>query len=168
MITRKTTTALALLTGLLLFTSACGMVGSLLGGSSGGTVDELWSDVPPVPGATQADLEMPLAARLAIQAMLQGRMNFIAYTTDQTPNEVEALYTVETMQAQGWNVENTPGCVTDQSEGLGAICFFGKEDGAQEEGLAIVIAIDDDTNETNVFYARIDLTEEAEETEEAQ
>jgi hypothetical protein len=162
MITRKTMTALALLVGMLLFTSACNMVSSLLSGRSSGTVGELWADVPPVPGASKADMEMPLAARLAIQAMLQGRMDFIAYTTDQTPTQVQAIYSQEAMAAQGWNVDDVPGCVGDTSaEDMGGICFFGKREGDRDYGLAIVVAVDEDTRQTNIFYARIDLTEES-------
>jgi hypothetical protein len=162
MITKKLVLALALLVGMMLFTSACNMVSSLLTGRSSGTVGELWADVPPVPGATQADMEMPLAARLAIQAMLQGRMDFIAFTSDQTPTQVQSIYTQETMNAHGWNLEDGPGCIGDSSdEDMGAICFFGKREDGRDYGLAIVVAVDEDTRETNIFYARIDLTEES-------
>lgn len=161
MITKKTMSALLLLVGMLVFTSACGMVSSLLTGRSSGTVAELWADVPPVPGATKADMEMPLAARLAIQAMLQGRMDFIAFTSDQTPTQVQAIYTQEAMTGRGWNVDDVPGCVGDTSnEDMGAICFFGKREDGRDIGLAIVVAVDEETRETNIFYARIDLTEE--------
>lgn len=166
MISKKTILAFTLLIGMLLFTSACGMVSSLLSGRSSGTVTELWADVPPVPNAEPADLEMPLAARLAIQAMLQGRMNFIAYTTDERPSAVQEYYTQETMEGQGWTVPEGAGCVGDTSDqDMGAICFFSKTTegsaDATEEGLAIVIAVDEETGKTNIFYARIDLTEEA-------
>jgi hypothetical protein len=162
MITKKTIVAIGLLLGMLVFTSACGMIGSLLGGSSSGSISELWSDVPQVQGASKADLQMPLAARLAIQAMLQGRMDFIAYTTSQTPTQVQEFYSRERMSAQGWNNEDVPGCIGDSSsEDMGAICFFGKQDGGRDEGLAIVVAVDEDTRQTQIFYARIDLTEEA-------
>jgi hypothetical protein len=162
MISKKAMSAIALLVGMMLFTSACGMVSSLLSGRSSGTVAELWTDVPPVPGATKADMEMPLAARLAIQAMLQGRMDFIAYTTDQSPTQVQAIYTRESMGQLGWNVDDVPGCVGDTgNEDMGAICFFGKRDDGRDIGLAIVVAVDEDTRQTNIFYARIDLTEES-------
>ncbi|MEX1020481.1 MAG: hypothetical protein WDZ49_12535 [Litorilinea sp.] len=161
-INKKTISALALLVGMMLFTSACGMVSSLLSGRSSGTVGELWDDVPPVAGAAKADMEMPLAARLAIQAMLQGRMDFIAFSTDQTPTQVQEIYTREAMEARGWNVEEGQGCVGDSAdENMGAICFFAKNQDGQEEGLAIVVALDEETGTTNIFYARIDLTEEA-------
>lgn len=163
MITKKSGAAIALLVMMMMFTSACGMVSSLLSGRSAGTVGELWSDVPAVAGATKADMEMPLAARLAIQAMLQGRMNFIAYSTSQTPAAVQETYTLQAMEAQGWRAQDGQGCIGDPSdENMGAICFFSKSADGREEGLAIVVAVDEETNLTNIFYARIDLTEQSE------
>ena len=93
---------LGILVSALIFTSACGMITSLLSGTSAGTVNDLWSDVPRMDGMTKADLEFPLAARLALQAFSQGRMNFIAFTTDATPQNVLDFYTSERMAGQGW------------------------------------------------------------------
>ena len=63
---------------------SCRFAESLAGDPKAGTVSTLWSDVPPLAGATKADLEIPLGARLAIRAVMQGKINFIAFTTDQS------------------------------------------------------------------------------------
>lgn len=152
---------LGLLIGALVFTSACGIVDTLMGGRAAGTVSDLWDDVPRMDGLTKADMEMPLAARLAIRAVSQGRMNFIAFTTPATAQAVQEFYTVERMTEAGWNTSETNGCMGDtQTAEVGAICLFGKQSDTQNEILAIVAAQDEATGETAVFFARIDATEQ--------
>jgi hypothetical protein len=156
----RTLLVLLYLCGVLIFASACGMVNTLLSGRSSGTVNQLWADVPPLDGAAKADLEMPLAARLAVQAMLQGKMDFIAYTTNRTPAQVVEFYTLERMNQAGWNVADAAGCTADAgSDSTGGLCFFGKKSTDQNLGLAIIIAQDENSKQTQIFYARIDLTE---------
>lgn len=148
-----------ILLGALIFGSACGMVNTLLGGSTSGTVEDLWSDVPRMDGMTKADLEMPLAARLALQAVTQGKMNFIAYTTNASPQTVLDYYTAERMSGQGWNNDNNTGCFGDAEDAqAGAICVFSKTTGGKDEVLGIVAAKDDATGKTAIFFARIDTT----------
>jgi hypothetical protein len=152
---------LGILVGALLFTSACGMIGSLLSGTSAGTVDELWSDVPRMDGMTKADLEMPLAARLALQAISQGRMNFIAFTTDATPQAVLDYYTAERMAGQGWEGGEQGGCFgSNESEQEEAtVCIFAKNSDGRNEVLGIVAGHDQELNKTAIFFGRIDATE---------
>ena len=68
------------------------MAETLTGGSKAGTVSSLWPDVPAFAGAQKADLEIPLGARLALRAMMQGKVNFIAFTTDKSAEEVKGFY----------------------------------------------------------------------------
>jgi hypothetical protein len=153
---------------MMMFTLACGIVNSMLGlNKSSGTVSELWSDVPPLEGATKADLEMPLAFQLMLRAMTRGGVDYIAFTTTKTPDEIKDFYTVELMQANGWKVVDLEGnqtgqqsCVGDQSDAgsAGALCLFGKDDDENEILLAIVIAEDEQAKQTNVFYTRIDAS----------
>lgn len=151
---------LGLLVGALIFTSACGMVSSLLSGRSAGTVNDLWSDVPRMDGMTKADLEMPLAARLALQAAMQGRMNFIAFTTDATPQGVLDYYTPVRMGEQGWSDQDGTGCFGDtENAEEGAVCIFMKQTDGKNEVLGIVAGKDADTGKTAIFFARIDATE---------
>ena len=151
---------LGLLVGALIFTSACGMVSSLLSGRSAGTVSDLWSDVPRMDGMTKADLEMPLAARLALQAAMQGRVNFIAFTTDATPQGVLDFYTPERMQGQSWSSQDGTGCFGDAEIAQeGAVCIFVKEADGKKEMLGIVAGKDVETGRTAIFFARIDASE---------
>jgi hypothetical protein len=139
---------------------SCRLAERLTGDPRAGTVSSLWPDVPPLAGATKADLEIPLGARLAIRAMMQGKINFIAFTTDQSAQEVKAFYSNDRMKAAGW-MPSDKGCIgdTEDKESHGAVCLFKRKDGTKEEGLAIVLAQDEKTKKTEIFYARIDLTQ---------
>jgi hypothetical protein len=163
------TTKFTFLVGALLtFTMTCGIVNSMLGlTNSAGTVSELWPDVPPLEGATKADLEMPLAFQLMIKTMTQGGVNYIAFTTSKTPDEIKDYYTADLMQSNGWKVVDMAGnetgqqsCVGDQSDSAsaGAVCLFSKEEGQNQTLLAIVIAQNEQNQQTDVFYTRIDAS----------
>ena len=156
---------------LLLLTTAvlsCRFAESLTGDPKAGTVSSLWPDVPPFAGAEKADLQIPLGARLAIRAFMQGKINFIAFTTDQSATDVQDFYTNERMKAAGWLSDK--GCVgdTEDKNHHGAVCLYthrhemnsgANSDGSKDEGLAIVVAYDDKTKKTQIFYVRIDLTQ---------
>lgn len=138
------------------------MIDTLTGNGKAGTVDSLWPDVPPFEGATKADLAIPLGARLMIRAAMQGKVNFIAFTTNKSAQAVQDFYTKERMKSEGWTA-NDKGCVSDteDKESQGAVCFFNRKDGGKEEGLAIVLAQDEKSKQTDIFYVRADLTESA-------
>jgi hypothetical protein len=147
--------------------NACGMAESLMGNRSGGTVSNLWPDVPPLDGASKAEIAMPLAFRLMLQGAFKGGIDYIAYTTSQTPDDVRGFYTVERMQANGWQAADMSGstqdqlsCVGDTSDGgsAGALCLFAKQQGQQKLLLALVVAQNEQTKQTEVFYARIDVS----------
>jgi len=148
--------ALTLIVGVAI---SCKLGERLAGDKNAGTVNALWPDVPPFAGATKADLEIPLGARLLIRGMSQGKVNFISFRTDKTAQEVKDFYSNDRMKAVGW-MSNDKGCTgdSDDSKNHGAICFFTRKDGGKEEGLAIVVAQDEKLPETNIFYARIDQT----------
>jgi len=156
---RASTSILAFILVLVVAIS-CRFTETLTGDPKAGTVSSLWPDVPPLPGATKADLEIPLGARLAIRAMMQGKINFIAFTTDQSAPAVQAFYSNERMKTAGWTPTDK-GCVgdTDDKDTHGAVCLFKRKDGSKEEGLAIVLAQDEKTKKTEIFYVRIDVTQ---------
>jgi len=141
---------------------SCRMVESLTGNGKAGTVSDLWSDVPPVAGASKIDLALPLGARLMIRAAMQGKVSFIAFTTEKSSQEVQEFYNKERMKSSGW-IASERGCVSDTEDqkSQGAVCFFNRQDGKKKEGLAIVLAQDEKSKQTDMFYARIDLTESA-------
>lgn len=141
-------------------TMGCNMVGSLFGGGTSGN-RELWSDVPKMDGMNAADLGLPLAAKLAIQAAFQGAVDYVAFSTDKTPADVQAYYTAEKMTGAGWQADSAMGCVGDEAggaAGLGLLCFFAKDANGKQEALAIVAAVDEETQKTQVFFARIDVS----------
>jgi hypothetical protein len=145
------------LAAVLLFTTGCGMIGNLIGGG-GAAAARLWADVPPMDGAApDTSLQLPPVARLAVQALVQGNIEFIAYTTPKSPQEVADFYTPERMQAAGWSA-GTGGCqVTNDTSGGtggGGLCTFSKTEGDREIVLAIVIARDQNATQTQIFYVR--------------
>lgn len=154
--------SISLLAIMLLFAVAvsCKLAESLTGDPKAGTVSALWPDVPPLNGAQKADLELPLGARLALRAMMQGKINFISFTTDMSAQQVKDFYSNERMKTAGWT-PNQKGCIgdTEDQQSHGAVCFYGRKDQGKDEGLAIIIAQDEKTKKTNLFYARIDLTD---------
>jgi hypothetical protein len=156
---RASTSILALILVLAVAVS-CRFAESLTGDPKAGTVSSLWPDVPPLAGATKADLEIPLGARLVIRTMMQGKVNFIAFTTDESPQAVQDFYSNDRMKAAGWT-PGDQGCVGDTEDqgSHGAVCLFKRKDGTKQEGLAIIVALDDKTKKTQIFYARIDMTE---------
>ena len=148
--------ALALIFGVAI---SCRLSERLAGDKNAGTVSQLWPDVPPLEGATKADLEIPLGVRLMIRTMAQGKVNFISFRTSKTAQEVKDFYSNDRMKAAGWT-PNDKGCIgdTEDSKNHGAICLFSRKDGSKQEGLAIVVAQDEKLPETNIFYARVDTT----------
>ncbi len=143
---------------LLVVATACSLSSLIPGGGSSGTASELWQDVPPLDGATRESIDMPLPVNLAIQAMLQGKIEFIVYTSTKTPQEVREFYSKERMQAAGWDVDNSPGCEVGQGEsrsGMENLCFFQKKEGAEDVGLVILMVPDEKTKKTQLFYARV-------------
>lgn len=138
---------------------SCKLSERLAGDKNAGTVSALWPDVPPFAGATKADLEIPMGARLMIRAMMRGKINFISFRTDKPAQEVKDFYSVDRMKAAGWTADDK-GCTGDMEDtkNHGALCVFSRKDGDKQEGLAILIAQDEKLPETNIFYARIDTT----------
>ena len=138
---------------------SCKLSERLMGDKNAGTVSALWPDVPPFAGATKSDLEIPLGARLLIRTMSQGKVSFISFRTDKPAQEVKDFYSVDRMKAAGW-VPNQKGCSGDSedSKNHGAVCFYEKKEAGKDDGLAIIVAQDEKLPDTNIFYARIDLT----------
>lgn len=149
---------LSLMLAFMLGCSALNTVTNMATGGGAGTVSTLWSDVPPVDGATKADLQLPVFAQVIMRAMAQGRMDFIAYTSAKTPKEIGEFYTTERMQAQGWTEQMTP-CTTSDNNGQSyTMCTFGRNTSGKQEVLAIIAAPDTATKLTQIFYVRVDTS----------
>lgn len=171
-----------MIASLLLFSASCCFLSGLMdkvvssaeskvvGGGNVTTASSMWPDVPVMDGMKKGDISLPLPAKLAIQAYLNangksgGAMDFISFTTDQTPEAVTAFYTVDKMKAAGWNDTDTPGCVSgqgqDSSASSGGICFFAKKTADSNKGtlLAIFVTKENQTGATQVFFMRVDGT----------
>ena len=91
--------------------------------------------------------------------MFQGKLNFISFRTDKPAQEVKDFYSKDRMKAAGWNADEK-GCTgdTQDSKNHGAVCLYERKDAGKDEGLAIIVAQDEKLPDTNIFYARIDLT----------
>jgi hypothetical protein len=144
--------------------TACNLTSLIPGAGSASTVTTLWSDVPPFEGATREAIDMPLPIRVAMQAMLQGKLEFVVYTTSATADAVRGFYTKDRMVAAGWDPDKSAGCgantdvssATPQAE-MGNMCFFAKQEGTKEIALVILVAQDDKANKTQVFYVRVNV-----------
>lgn len=140
---------------------ACNLTSLIPGGGAAGTVSALWPDVPPFEGATRENIEMPLPIRVAMQAMLKGKLEFIVFTTSAAPQAVTDFYTKDRMAAAGWDPDQSAGCSFGSSDEAktetptGNMCFFSKQEGGKEVGLVIMPVQDDKTKKTQIFYARV-------------
>ncbi|MGC8879311.1 MAG: hypothetical protein ACP5R2_08805 [Anaerolineae bacterium] len=159
----RTRNLLALSLALLVLVAACNLTSLIPGGGSAGTVSTLWSDVPPFTGATRENIDLPLPARIALQAMLRGQMEFIVYTTPQPVQAVKDFYTKERMAASGWDANESGGCeiaTSGESQSQSPVqdmCLFSKREGNREIGLVILLIRDDKAAKTQIFYARVNL-----------
>ena len=141
----------------MMMTMACGALTSLIGSGTAGTVNDLWADVPAMEGMTKANLQLPLAAQIGLNAALQGKFNFIAFTTKKLPNDVQAFYTKDRMRAAGW-AGDSPGCSLSTSNGVanGGICIFSKTQAGKNIALAVFMAKEDPTKDLQIFFARVE------------
>lgn len=137
------------------------------GGGSNSNVNNLWSDVPGLPQAEQANIKLPLPLRLIMQAAVKAsasdgtvdldKFDVVGYTTSMTPAEVTEYYSQERMAEAGWNVDNQMGCIgSGDAAAGGGMCMYGKDGGNQQSLLVILPASDGDSGETQVFYIRFD------------
>jgi len=171
-----------LITNVLIFISILAAVGlacnlSSIANSVGGSansVGSLWSDVPKMDGLDKSTLALPIQAKLLIQGYFaaaskgQGSLDFIGFTTSQTPADVSNYYTTDRMTAAGWSSNDQIGCTTFDSgtatpgsNSSGAICVFAKDEGNNKGALLAIFAAPDDSNssQTDVYFARVELTD---------
>ena len=170
-----------LIVALTFATLACGPlgnVGDVVSGSEAGTVANLWSDVPAYPGADKVDLELPFFARMAVEAASKammseagdstGNLEFIAFSTGESAEEVMAFYTTDRMAAEGWTAGDETGCgvAGAADEQLGGMCVFAKD--TDDLASALFIVITPEEGKTSLFYIRIDADPDAMATQAAE
>jgi hypothetical protein len=170
-----------LLTLLILASMACGLTDTVINQATGGnnnfqTVSSLWSDVPPMDGLTPSQMDnMPAFVKLAMRLILGnlGRLNpqgqdqstgmidWIAFTTDKSPQDVQNFYTNDLMTTSGWDSNADAPCISGSQQGaaqVGVICVFAKTQNSSSVQLAILTAQDEKTKQTTVFYLRLEET----------
>lgn len=166
---KKTRPGIFIVIGVLVLSSlACSLSGLLSSatGSGGGTVSDLWPDVPKMDGMTVLQQDVPVEVRLMVQTFFaaasgnQGSVDFIGYSTDKSPADVVAYYSADRMKSAGWDSTEQTGCIADTTSSTptaqGGICLFGKT-AKDNTGtlLAIVPSVDTTTKKTDIFFARI-------------
>lgn len=153
--------------------SGCGLAGGVLG-TKGGTVSQLWSDVPAPPNATKANIDIPPLVNLMIQGFIQAAnadnsnsdtklesFNFIGYQTSDTPQQVADFYTTERMQGAGWSAESDAGCQVGSGDSgpAGGFCAFTKTDSSGKQTVLMILPVrDDNTKQTQIFFIRFEGT----------
>ena len=149
-------------------------------GGSAGTVTTLWTDVPPIEGATKSALDLPITVKIAVQAFMKAstigtdvsldKFDFIAYKTSKTPEDVTTVYSKERMSAAGWTGKDQPGCIGGNAGATGSganspigggFCLFAKQGATKGQGSALIIATlqDESAKQTNVWYIRFSGTD---------
>jgi hypothetical protein len=127
-------------------------------------VDHLWSDVPQMDGMTATNMDIPVYVKLYVQTALkaasggEGGVDWIGFTTEKSPTDVQAYYTMDRMSSQGWNSETGAPCFSGSDQGIsevGAICIFTKQEASQQAVVTILATSDKSTNKTNVFFLRV-------------
>jgi hypothetical protein len=147
--------ALALLLAVAL---SCNLAEKLAPDDQSVMVANLWSDVPPFPEATKTDAKLPLPMRILFSKMMKGKLSFITFRTDKSPQEVKDFYSGNSMTDAGWARDNES-CFSDTKERQtgGSLCSFTKRT-PKEEGLGIMVQ--PQSSGATIFYMRIDMTEQ--------
>lgn len=148
--------ALALIVAVAL---SCNLAERFAGDDESVMVTNLWSDVPPFPGATKTDMKLPLPMRILFSKMMKGKISFITFRTDKSPQEVKDYYSGNTMTDVGWGRDDES-CFRDTKEMQtgGAMCTFTKHS-PKEEGLMLMVQ--PESSGATIFYTRIDISQQA-------
>jgi hypothetical protein len=147
-----------LLAATLVFTMACGVVQSVIGGGNGSAATELWTDVPKLDGATKTEAQIPAWMNLLISQSTGGKFDFVVYKTTKSADDIKSFYTTERMQGQGWDV-GSPGCqvITTNSESGGGgagFCTFTRAESGRQSVLLIFPTPASTGSEGQVYYIR--------------
>jgi len=159
---------LALWALIAIMTLSCGLtsgISGLVNGSKTSSVEALWPDVPAMDGMSKASLDLPLAAKLAIQGFIksssqgEGSVDFISFTSTKTVTDLTDFYTITRMSDAGWKLQDQSGCSGDQSgTTAGAVCFFGKTTSDNSGSFLVIFAGNDSkTSQLQIFFMRVDV-----------
>ena len=134
-------------------------------GSDFTTAGTLWPDVPQMDGLNHdPNMDIPVYVRLYVQTALkaasggEGAVDWIAFTTDKSTDDINAYYTQDRMTGQGWDSDSGIPCLNGSDQGVsdaGTICIFTKQETNQKTIVAIMAAADTSTGKTDVFFMRL-------------
>ena len=137
---------------------SCNLAERFAGEDNSVMVANLWPDVPPFPGATKIDMKLPLPMRIIFGKIMKGKMSFITFRSDKSPQEVKDFYSGISMTDAGWGRVNES-CFKDTKEMKtnGAMCTFTKKS-PKDEVLAVMVQ--PESSGATIFYTRIDITDQ--------
>jgi hypothetical protein len=168
-----------LLTLFVLTSMACGTLDTVINKAAGSgdsnmqTVTSLWTDVLQMDGLNASQMDMPPFVKLAVRLIIgnlgrlnlqgqdqtTGTINWIVFTKDKTPDDVQNFYTNELMTSKGLDATQGSPCTSGSSQGaapVGAVCLFSKTQDGKGIQLAILTAQDGTTKKNSVFFLRLE------------
>src|ERR1051325_104180 len=128
-----------------------------LGDDQSVMVTNLWSDMPPFPEATKTDVKLPLPIRILFGKMMKGKVSFITFRTDKSPQEVKDFYSGNSMTEAGWARDNESCFRATKDIQTGSLCSFTKRT-PKEEGLGIMVQ--PESSGATIFYTRVDMSQQ--------
>ncbi len=159
---------LAIILAALAVASLACSLGSLVPSGSQGltTTSELWADVPRVDGLDGSDLELPLTARVFMEAWMSaalsggtGNGSVAVFNTQKTAAELQSFYTNERMTSSGWQSSEESTCFSGAEQGIAEIslfCAFIKEAATQQTGLMLIAIPSEQQGRMEVFFVRLE------------
>ncbi|HNU08745.1 MAG TPA: hypothetical protein PKO33_13335 [Pyrinomonadaceae bacterium] len=137
--------------------------------------DSMWTDVPTMDDMKPNDLEMPAALKIVLRTIIgnMGRLNkegedqttgnidWLVFSSPQPPAEIQKFYTNDKMNSfGGWDTSKESTCAGgNQNEKAGVFCVFQKKADGKKDGLVIIVAEDEKTKGSNIFFVRIETDE---------
>ncbi len=157
---------------------ACGLMNTVTNTVTGGgnyqPAASMWGDVPQMDGLTPNQLaDLPAGVKLIMRLVLgnlgrlnasgqdqsTGNIDWLAFNSTGTPDDVMNYYTTDRMTAAGWDQTDSAGCQNSSSGGTdqgSVFCVFGKQSNGLQTYLAIIATQDANTKQTSVFFLRLE------------
>lgn len=157
---------------------ACGLTNTITNTVAGGgnytQASAMWSDVPQMDGLTpNPTADLPTGVKLIMRLVLgnlgrlngpgqdqtTGNIDWLAFNSTGSPDDVMNYYTADRMTAAGWDQADSSGCQNSSSDGTSpgsVFCVFGKQANGTQTLLAVIATQDANTKQTSVFFLRLE------------
>lgn len=168
-----------ILAAVLFATSGCGLVPGLPGSGGGeNRVDQLWPDVPQVPGSTRVDVGLPLPARLLLEGFVnaanasaepgEGQLRdfeLVVYELAGSGTDLGTVYSADAMGALGWTgAEGACGAAAGGEVEVvaGGLCAYSKTTDTEAQDLLLIVLLPGEGTGGNdqVAYVRFLATQQ--------